>query len=151
MSTRPSPYVVPRVKRIPPPAKISLEPAGKIHWAVGRWHADVAEIAGAIARRNVHAAAKRDGEVSVVTTHTLAFIEYLPRCHSRARMLVAEGDMTMDEIADPLDARPARWQLFEQLPSCLGQAIGLAVATAEEKDERLRRQILYRVLESRRG
>src|SRR6266540_5291267 len=104
------------------------------HWAIGRWHADVPEIAGAIARRNVHAAAERDGEVRVVATHTLAFIEDLPGRHGRARMLVAEGDVAMDEIADRLDARPPRWRLFEEVPGHVGQAVGLAVATAEEKD-----------------
>ena len=45
-------------------------------------------IAGAIARRNIHAAAERDGEVRVVATHTLAFIEDLPGRHRGARMLV---------------------------------------------------------------
>src|SRR5258708_3663963 len=127
-------HVIARIECVPPPAKIGLEPAGEIHWAIGRWHADVPEIAGAIARRNVHAAAERDGEVRVVATHTLAFIEDLPGRHSRARMLVAEGDVAMDEIADRLDARPPRWRLFEEVPGHLGQALGLAVATAEEKD-----------------
>src|SRR5206468_3776184 len=74
-------HVVARVECVPAPAKIGLEPAGEIHWAIGRWHADVPEIAGAIARRNVHAAAERDGEMRVVATHTLAFIEDLPGRH----------------------------------------------------------------------
>ena len=91
-------------------------------------------IAGAIARRNIHAAAERDGEVRVVATHTLAFIEDLPGRHRGARMLVAEGDVPMDEIADRLDARPPRWQLFKEVPGNVGQALGLAVTTAEEKD-----------------
>src|SRR5437016_9601928 len=38
-------HVVARVECVPPPAKIGLEPAGEIHWAIGRWHADVPEIA----------------------------------------------------------------------------------------------------------
>src|SRR5947208_7078682 len=40
-------------------------------------------------------------------------------------MLVAEGDVAMDEIADRLDARPPRWRLFEEVPGHLGQALGL--------------------------
>src|SRR6266511_1635988 len=47
-------HVVTCVECVPPPAKIGLEPAGEIHWAIGRWRADFAEIAGAIARWNVH-------------------------------------------------------------------------------------------------
>src|SRR5438552_3047562 len=77
-------HVVPRVEGVPPPAKIGLKPAGEIHWAVRRWHADVPEVAGAIAGRNVHAAAERDGEVRVIATHTLAFVEGLPGRHGRA-------------------------------------------------------------------
>src|ERR1700730_12690401 len=107
-------HVVPRIECVPSPAKIGLEPAGEIHWAIGRWYADVPKVAGAIARRNVHAAAERDGEVRVVATHTLAFIEDLPGRHRWARMLVAEGDVVMDEIADRLDARPPRWRLCKR-------------------------------------
>src|SRR5271165_2923407 len=126
--------VITGIKSVPPPAKIRLEPRGEIHRAIGRHHADVAEITGAIARRNVHAATERDGKVRVVATHTLAFIEYVPGRHGRARMLVAKRDVAVDEIADRLDARPTRWRRFEELPRRIGQAIGLAVATAEEKD-----------------
>ena len=30
-------------RRIPPPPKIGFEPAGEIHWAIGRWYAGVPE------------------------------------------------------------------------------------------------------------
>src|SRR5258705_9988394 len=142
--------MVRRTKSFPRPAKIRLEPAGEIHRVIRGWHADVAEIAGAIARRNVHAATERDGEVRVVATHALAFIERLPGGFGRARMLVAESDVAMDEIADRLHTRPPGWRLFEEVPGHLGQAVRLAIATAEEEDQRLCRQILYRVLGGRR-
>src|SRR5258706_16113036 len=58
--------VVARIEGVPVAADIGLEPAGKIPRGVGRRHADVAEIAGAIARWNVHAAAERDCQVRVV-------------------------------------------------------------------------------------
>src|ERR1700751_4164095 len=58
-------HVVARIKGVPPPAEIRLEPAGETHWAMGGGHADVAKIAGAIACRNIHAAAESDGEVCV--------------------------------------------------------------------------------------
>ena len=49
-------------------------------------------------------------------------------------MLVAEGNVAMDAIADRLDAGPPRWRIFEKVPGQIGQKVGLAVATAEEKD-----------------
>src|SRR5260370_157947 len=83
-------HIVSRMKSVPPPAKIRLEPAGETHRVIRGWHADVAEIAGAIARRNVHAATEREGEVRVVAPQALAFIERLPGGFGRARMLLAE-------------------------------------------------------------
>src|SRR5271166_2696504 len=105
---------------------------------------------GAIACRNVHAAAECDSKVRVVTTNTLGFFEDLPGGHGLARMLVAEGDVAMDEIADRLDARPSRRRAFEEFPGHRGQAVGLAVTAAQEKDQRLGRQVLDRVLSGRR-
>ena len=119
-----------RIKGVPPPAKIGLEPAREIHRAMRRRHADVAKVPGAIARRNVHAAAECDSKVRVVTTNTLGFVEDLPGGHGLARILVAEGDVAMDEIADRLDARPSRRRAFEEFPGHLGQAVGLAVTAA---------------------
>ena len=138
--------VIARIEGVPPSAKIGLEPAGEIHRAIGRRHADVAKVAGAIARRNIHAAAEGDGEVRKVAADALAFVEDFPGRHRRARMLVAEGDVAMDEIADRLNACPARRRVAEEVPGRLGQAVGLAVAAAQEKNQRLVRQILYRVL-----
>ena len=51
------------------PDEIDLEPGREIHRRVVRRHADVAEIAGAIARRDVHAAAERDREMREVAAH----------------------------------------------------------------------------------
>src|ERR1700726_4637890 len=45
--------VVARIEGVPAAANIGLEPGGKIPRRVGRRHADVAEIASAIARGNV--------------------------------------------------------------------------------------------------
>src|SRR4029453_227479 len=144
-------HVVARVERVPASAEIGLEPAGEIHRAIGRRHADVAEIAGAIARRNVHAAAEGDSEVGVVAAHASALLVGLPRRLGGAGMLVAELNVVMDEIADRLDAPPTCGRVAEQAPGDLGQAVGLAVATAEEKDDRLVGQFLDRLLRRRGG
>src|SRR4249920_2211918 len=55
--------VVARVERVPATVQVRLEPRGEIHRAVRRRHPDVAQIARAIARGNVHAPAERYREV----------------------------------------------------------------------------------------
>ena len=66
-----------------------------------------------------------------------------------ARVLVAEGDVAVDEVADRLDAAPAGGAGAEQLPGGLGQMVGVAVAAAQEVDQGLVRQVLHRVLHGR--
>src|SRR5262249_47874989 len=85
--------VVASVERAQAPADIGLEPAGEIHRGIDRWNTDVAEIAGAIAGRDVHATAECDGQVGVVAAHAGAFAERLPSRLGWARVVVAEGDM----------------------------------------------------------
>ena len=64
-----------RASKIPAVAEIGLEPGAEVHRrGVGR-HADVAEIAGAIARRNVHAAAQRHGEMGEVAATPLPSVK----------------------------------------------------------------------------
>src|SRR6185295_5100923 len=104
-------HVVARVERIPASAEIGLEPAGKIHRTIGRRHADVAEIAGAVTGWNVHAAAQGDGEVGVVAADALALLVGLPRRPGGSGMLVAELNAVMNEITDRLDAPPARGRI----------------------------------------
>jgi hypothetical protein len=61
ISMRPMRGVLNRASKMCPLAtKISLEPTGKIHRRIHRRYADVAEIARAVARRYIHAAAERD-------------------------------------------------------------------------------------------
>src|ERR1700741_5431748 len=67
--------VVARIESVPAAADIGLEPASKISGGIRRRHADIPEVAGAIARGNVHAAAERDGKMRVVAANALAFIE----------------------------------------------------------------------------
>jgi hypothetical protein len=67
-----------------------------------------------------------------------------------ARVLIAEGDVVMNEIADRLDPAPARHRVPEKVPRGLGKPIGLAVAAAQEKEQRLLGQVLDSVL-LRRG
>src|SRR5204862_7277353 len=121
-------HVVARVEGAPVPAEIGFEPAGEIARGPGLWRADVAEIARAIARGNVHAAAERDGEMGVIAADALAFRVSLPRRLAGARMLVSERDVTVHEIADRLDPRPARRRFLEQSPGNFRKPVGLAIA-----------------------
>src|SRR6201995_4722531 len=66
--------VVARIESVPAAAEIGLEPAGEIADRPRLRRADVAEIAGAIARRNVHAAAEGDRQMRIVAAHALALI-----------------------------------------------------------------------------
>ena len=143
-------HVVARIEHLPVAADIGLEPAGEIAGGPRLRRADVAEIAGAIARRNVHAAAERDGEMGVVAADALALVVGFPRGLGGARMLVAERDVTMDVIADRLHPRPARRRILEQLPGDIRQPVGLAIPAAEQINQRIRRQVLDRML-NRRG
>src|SRR5882724_3121776 len=109
-------HVVARIEHAPVPADIGFEPAGEIARGPGFWRADVAEIAGAIARRNVHAAAERDRQMGIVAADAPAFIVGFPSRLGGAGVLVAECDVAMDEIADRLHPGPARLRVLEQFP-----------------------------------
>ena len=61
--------VVPGVECVTAAAKINLEPRAEVHGRVLWRNADVAEIAGAIAGRNVNAAAERDRKMREVAAN----------------------------------------------------------------------------------
>src|SRR5206468_10476354 len=98
---------------------------------------------------NIHAAAERNGEMRIIAADALAFLVRLPRRLGGARMLVAEDDVAMNEIADRLHPRPTRRRLLEQLPGDLRKPVGLAVAAAEQIDQRIGRQFFDPVLNGR--
>jgi hypothetical protein len=62
-------------------------------------------------------------------------------CHSG--VLIAEIDPLIYEIADCLDARPARGRIFEQSPGQIQQSIAVAETTREKEDEGLFRELLH--------
>ena len=126
--------VVARIEGVPMAADVSLEPAGKISRGIRRRHADVAEIAGAISGRNIHAAAERDGKVRVVTADTLVLVENLQCRHGGASVLITKSDVVVNEIANRLDPRPSRRCLLKQLPCNIGKAVGLVVTAAKQID-----------------
>ena len=134
--------IVARVEGEPLAAEIGFEPAGEIARSKGRLGADVAEVSGAVAGGNVHAAAEGDGQVGEVAADAAAFVERLPGRLGGIGELIAEDDVVVDEVADGLDARPAEGGMFEEIPGDVGEAIGFAIAAAEEENQDLGGQVL---------
>jgi hypothetical protein len=109
-----------RVESMPRTAETDLEPSREIHWrGIGR-HADIAEIAGAIARGDVHGPAERDREMREIAAHAGLLAPGISGRPAVARVFIAKGDVIVDEVADRLDGCPAQRRLVE----LLGQAAG---------------------------
>src|SRR5437016_4972560 len=53
--------IVARVESVPMPVEKGLEPRSEVHRAVRRRDTDVAQVAGAVASRNIHASAEGNG------------------------------------------------------------------------------------------
>ena len=77
--------VVARVHRVPAPVEKDLAPGAEIHGVDVDRNADVAEIAGAIAGGDVHAAAQRDGETGEVAADADALVHGIAGATGRAR------------------------------------------------------------------
>src|SRR4051812_33442968 len=99
---------MPGVEREPIPTQISLKPGAEVRGVRNRRDANVAEIAGAVSGGNVHAAAKRDREVGEITAHARLVGISAMRCSESIRILIVEGDVTVDKVADRLNPRPTR-------------------------------------------
>src|SRR5215213_6438810 len=61
--------VVPRVEHVPLPAEMGFEPGREVARRIGQGGADIAQVAGAVAGRDVQGAAEGDSQVRVVPTH----------------------------------------------------------------------------------
>src|SRR5258708_5727353 len=127
--------VVASIEGEPLAIEIDLEPRTEIHRSRVRWNADVAEIAGAIARRNVHAAAQGDGEMGEVAADADALIVAFGSGAVAAGVMVAERNALMDIVADRLHPGPSAVDAAEQRPCQIGQLLGIAVATAQQIDQ----------------
>jgi len=123
--------VVPCIKGMPRTAEIGFEPSREIHWRVRDRHANIAQIARAVPRRDVHAATKRDCQVSEVPADAGAIAVSLPRRPGAARMFVAKRNVVVNVITDGLNPAPAEWGFPEQRLCDLGQPVGFAVAAAQ--------------------
>src|ERR1700691_5357839 len=98
--------IVARVEHVPTAAEIDFDPRRKIVGRIGRRQADVGDVTGTIACRDVQAAAKRDRKMSEVAAHPDALGVGF-KCRSGGTgTLVIECYVIMDEVADSLHPRP---------------------------------------------
>ena len=105
--------VISRIEGEPALAEINLHPSRKVHRRI-RWRkTDIADIAGAIARGNVEAAAERDREVREVTADANALGIGLGCRAGGACVFIAENEVVMHEVADGLDPLPAERRMLE--------------------------------------
>src|SRR5690349_13911805 len=101
---------------MPAAADPRFEPSREITWGERRLRSDIAQVAGAVARWDIHAAAEGDSEMRVVPTDTDPFVESLRGAASGAGVLIVEGNMIMNIIANSLHARVAGGHAAEELP-----------------------------------
>ena len=81
-----------------------------------------------------------------VTADADPLIEGLQRRPGVVRLLVVEGDVSVDVVADCLNAVPSGGRLTEEVPRGLRQAIGVAISAAEQEDQRFLWQVRNRNL-----
>jgi len=81
-----------------------------------------------------------------VATNTMAFDHGLCSGPRGPCMMIAEFQIPMHKVADRLYARPTGPGLAKAAPRFVRQKIGIAIATAQQIDERIIRQILHRML-----
>jgi len=128
-----------------PPAtfEVDLEPGAEVH-GKDYGNANVSQIAGGVACRDVEGAAEGDCEVLEVAADADAFREDVESRLGGPRVLIVEPYFAVDPVADGLDAAPARVKVAKQLQREGGEAIDLTVAAGEEEFEHFTGQIAYR-------
>jgi hypothetical protein len=113
-----------------PPTNASNQ-ALKSIGAGSRGHTDVSKIACAISRRDIHASAKRDGEVSEVAAHAPLLGKASHGAPGRIGSLISKRDMRVNEIADRLHPSPAGWSAAKKLPRLIHNHVGLAISAGK--------------------
>ena len=98
----------------PPPTEEHLEPGAEVHGRGIARYADVAQIAGAIAGRNIHAPAKGDRQMSKVTTDADPFLVAFGCRAVAPGVLITELDTIMDIVTDCLHALPSALDMAKE-------------------------------------
>src|SRR5579859_1585153 len=137
---------MPGMEGEPPACEKHLEPGAEIHRRRIKGDPDVTEIAGAVARRDVHATAQRDGKMGEVAAHS----DPLAKC-TRSRAVIASGavvepDLVVHEVADGLNPAPSGRGRCKRPPRKIRQGLRVAVPAAKKIDERVIGKLLDRRL-----
>jgi hypothetical protein len=104
--------IVPRVKGEPATIQKHLVPCAKVHGGRISWNADVAEVARAVAGRDVHATGQRHSKMGEVPADAAAFLMTLRRGAVPARVMVAEFDAVVGVVTDRLRSLPTALESY---------------------------------------
>jgi hypothetical protein len=135
------------------PAEEDFEPRAEIHRIrVGR-HANIAQIAGAIASRDIHAAAQRHSEMREVATYTYSLVKSIERGSIIASVSISKRKVAMDKVADRLRSVPPGSSGSKCLPRKVGELefrnIGFPIKNRGRPREVRRRDAAERLERSR--
>ena len=106
--------IVPCIQRIPTSTEENFKPRAEIHRFWIYRHPDIAQIAGAIARRDIHTPTERNGEVSKVPANADALFMGFPRGPIILGVTVAKLDAIVGVLANGLSPRPAALYLAKK-------------------------------------
>ena len=123
--------VVPRVNGVPTTIEKDFGPAAEIHGIGINRNADVAEVASAISRGNIHAPTERDGEMREVAAYTDAFVHGIARAAGGARIGITESDLCVHEIANGLHTFAAPGHHPEIRPGEISELVAVAIPALE--------------------
>src|SRR5580704_3112050 len=90
--------IVARIEGMPTTAEIDFHPGCEIIRRIRRRQADISEVAGTIACRNVQAAAKSDRQMREIAANAAALGVCFGGRSRYQRMFVTEGDVVVHEI-----------------------------------------------------
>src|ERR1700716_1173193 len=108
--------VVTCVEGEPASVQINLEPGTEVHRRGIGGDADVAEIASAVTRRDVHATAQRDAEMREIAADADALFMAFPRGPIASGVVITETDAVVGIVADRLHPLPPRRDATEKRP-----------------------------------
>ena len=113
------------------PSRKGLKPGAEIHGIGINRNADVAKIAGAIPRGNVHAPAESYGEMREVAAYTNPFMHGIAGATGGARIRIAEADLRVHEIANRLHTLAAAQYHPEIRPGEISELVAVAIPALE--------------------
>ena len=117
--------------RVPTASEKDFGPAAEIHGIGINRNADVAEVASAISRGNIHAPAERDGEMREVAAYANAFMHGIAGAAGGTRIGITESDLCVHEIANRLHALAATGHHPEIRPGEIGELVAIAIPALE--------------------